>query len=66
MPAAEREELYARLTPSGDVRGDDAAREDRTEERRKMMEAFSNAREVCEVNLEVNASCLNEGDGLIG
>ncbi len=46
MPAADLAELYALLTPSGDVRGDVDAMDERTEESRKMTDAFSNAREV--------------------
>lgn len=61
IPAADLAELYARLTPSGEVRGDVDAMDDRTEERRKMIDAFSNASDVWEVTLDVKASRLVGG-----
>ena len=54
---------YARLTPSGSALEPDAASCDRTAERRWMMEAFSNASDVCVVGLVVNASFLQVSSG---
>jgi hypothetical protein len=46
MPAVARQLKYARLRPSGSARDCDAASDERTLERRWMMDAFSKASEV--------------------
>jgi hypothetical protein len=58
IPDEARVLKYARFTPSGSARDPDAASWDRTAERRWMMDAFSNARDVWVVGLVVNASFL--------
>jgi hypothetical protein len=55
---------YALFTPSGSARDPDAASCDRTAERRWMMDAFSNARDVWVVGLVVNASFLTVSSAL--
>lgn len=60
IPAAQRRAWNARLRPSGDERGEDAAREERVAPRLKMTDAFSYANDSCEICLSVKASSLHD------
>jgi hypothetical protein len=62
IPAEARVWKYALLTPSGSDREPCAAMEERTAERRWMIEAFSNASEDCVVGLAVKASFLSSAN----
>ena len=58
MPLAPRKDRNARLRPSGDERGDDAASDESVAPMLKMTLAFSYASDSCEILTCVKASFL--------